>query len=65
MLRTSQYTVQFSADLIHWVNSTTTPGWLAADTEIDVMSVPYPPTIETTNGTKIPQYFRVSVSSND
>lgn len=56
------YTVQFSADLIDWVDSTTTPTLVATGTEIDAVSVPYPFFIPTPRGMEKPPYFRVSVT---
>jgi len=58
------YTVQFSADNIHFVNSSTTPQVLATDATIDAVSVPYPLFISTTRGVEKPTFFRVAVSSN-
>lgn len=52
------YTVQFSADLSMWVNSTATPTVTADDGEIEACTVPYPFFI---NGSKA-RFFRVSVS---
>ena len=58
------YTVQFSADLANWLNSSVTPTVLATDGEIDAVSVPYPLFIFTPNGVEKPKFFRVGVSSN-
>ncbi len=58
------YTVQFSASLGVWVNSTAIPTVLATDGEIDAVSVPYPATITTPAGEEQPKFFRVGVSSN-
>ena len=58
------YTVQFSAGLDIWVNSTDTPNILATDTTIDAVSVPYPFFIPTANGVEKPTFFHVGVSSN-
>lgn len=52
-----RYRVQFSGDLITWQTSSTTPSWLAADADMDVVSVPYPFFV---NGKKA-RFFRVSV----
>ncbi len=53
------YTVQFSADLVTWQNSTDTPTRMAGDSEIDAVTVPYPYFV---NGRKA-RFFRVQVSS--
>ena len=55
------YTVQFSADLVTWQNSTATPAVLApdGDDEIEAVTVPYPYFI---NGRKA-RFFRVQVSA--
>jgi len=58
------YTVQFSADLNHWVNSSATPRVDASDSTMDAVSVPYPLFIETERGAEKPTFFRVTVSSN-
>ena len=58
------YTVQFSASLGVWVNSTAVPTVLATDGEIQAVSVPYPATITTPSGEVQPKFFRVGVSSN-
>ena len=58
------YTVQFSADLRHWVSSADIPTGLASDAEIDAVGVAYPPLIATPSGEAKPQFFRVSVSGN-
>ena len=58
------YTVQFSAGLDVWVNSTDTPSVLASDATMDAVSVPYPFSIPTANGLKKPTFFRIGVSSN-
>ena len=54
------YTVQFSADLNSWTNSTTTPTVLATDVTgaYQLVSVPYPPFV----GGKKARFFRVVVS---
>lgn len=54
------YTVQFSADLLTWQNSTATPTIVASDAEIDAVTVPYPLFV---NGRKT-RFFRVQVTSN-
>ena len=58
------YTVQFSAGLDVWVNSTDTPTEVSNSTtgDIDAVSVPYPLFIETGNGMEKPTFFRVGVS---
>ena len=58
------YTVQFSAGLDVWVNSTDTRTEVSNSTtgDIDAMSVPYPLFIETGNGMEKPTFFRVGVS---
>ncbi|MES2660956.1 MAG: autotransporter-associated beta strand repeat-containing protein [Verrucomicrobiota bacterium] len=58
------YTVQFSAGLDIWVNSSDTPTPVATDGTIDAVSVPYPLFIPTANGVEKPTFFRVGVSSN-
>lgn len=55
------YTVQFSADLATWHDSTSTPVVLAQDDDVEVVSVPYPLFI---NGKKA-RFFRVVVDSNE
>jgi hypothetical protein len=54
------YTVEFSGDLASWKASTATPVVLAQDSEIQVVSVPYPFFV---NGRKA-NWFRVRVQSN-
>jgi hypothetical protein len=51
------YTVQFSADLGTWEDSTATPAVLASDAAIDAMSVPCPMAI---NNLK-PRFFRLMI----
>ncbi len=61
------YTVQFSAGLDLWVNSTDTPTLLTGATstgEVDAVSVPYPLFITTPRGAEKPTFFRIFVSSN-
>ena len=58
------YTVQFSADLRHWVSSTDIPTGLASDAEIDAVGMVYPPLITTPSGQVKPQFFRVKVSGS-
>jgi hypothetical protein len=58
------YTVQFSADLITWVDNNdvaNAPVQVATDSTIDVMSVTYPATIVTQSGTPNPKFSRVKV----
>ena len=38
------YTVQYSSDLASWTSSTAEPNVIAADGEIEIVTVPYPPT---------------------
>lgn len=57
------YTVQFSSDLVEWVDSITTPTVVATGTEVDAVSVPYPLFIPTLRGAEKPSYFRVSVTA--
>lgn len=61
------YTVQFSAGLDLWVNSTDTPTLLTGATstgDVDAVSVPYPLFITTPRGAEKPTFFRIFVSSN-
>ena len=60
------YTMQFSADNSHWVDSTATQvDVLASDSTIEAVSEPYPLFIPVTGGGyKKPTFFRVAVSSN-
>lgn len=53
------YTVQFSAELATWQNSTALPTVIASDTVIDAVTVPYPFFV---NGRKA-RFFRVLVST--
>ncbi len=57
------YTVQFSAGLDVWVDSSDVPTVVASDAEIDAVSVPYPLFIPTVRGVEKPTFFRVSVAS--
>ncbi len=52
------YTVQFSADLSVWENSTDTPAVIASDFEMEAVTVPFPLLLST--GAKA-QFFRVMV----
>ena len=52
------YTPQFSANLMTWQDSTTTPAVLADDGSYQVVSVPYPIFI----AGKKAQFFRLSIS---
>lgn len=58
------YRVEFSAELSEWVQSTEPPIILGTSSlpEHDAVYVPFPPTIETTNGTREPRFFRVNVA---
>jgi len=59
------YKMQFSADNVHWVDSTATQvDVLASDSTMEAVSVPYPLFIPVTGGYKKPTFFRVGVSSN-
>lgn len=53
------YAVEFSADLVTWKASTSTPTVLAADGQVQAASVPYPFSV---NGKKA-KFFRVKVQS--
>jgi hypothetical protein len=53
------YAVEFSADLATWKASTSTPTVLAADGQMQAVSVPYPFSV---NGKKA-KFFRVKVQS--
>ena len=58
------YTVQFSADLVTWVDNddvANVPAQVATDKTINVMSVTYPATIVTQSGTPNPKFSRVKV----
>ncbi|HEY2572792.1 MAG TPA: cadherin-like beta sandwich domain-containing protein, partial [Verrucomicrobiaceae bacterium] len=52
------YTVEFSADLSFWAASADTPTVLASDAEIDVVTVPFPATV---NGQPA-RFFHVKIS---
>lgn len=54
------YTVQFSGDLVNWVNSTVTPTVVADDGTIEAVTIPYPFFV----GTKKARFFRVAVSTS-
>jgi hypothetical protein len=61
------FTVQFSADLNHWVTSSETPTVVSGDETanpgpIEAISVPYPISISTPEGFRKPSFFRVGVS---
>ncbi len=62
------YSVQFSADLVHWVTSTTTPTILSGSgsanpAHIEAVSVSYPLLIPVPGGgEKKPTFFRVTVA---
>ena len=58
------YTVQFSAGLDIWVDSTDTPTVVASDDTMEAVTVPYPFFIETARGVEKPTFFRVAVTSN-
>ncbi len=57
------YTVQFSAGLDVWVNSTATPTVIATDDTVEAVSVPYPFFIPTARGVEKPTFFRVGVTA--
>ena len=54
------YTVQFSADLSAWENSTTSPTPVASDSEMDAVTVPFPALLG--SGAK-PTFFRLRISA--
>ena len=59
------YTVQFSADLITWVDNndgTNPPVQVATDGTINVMSVPFVNSIDTPSGSPKPTFARVKVT---
>ncbi len=61
------YTVQFSADLTLWENSTDTPTILTGNNtqnpgNIEAVSVPFPLLVPISGGDKKPTFFRVNVS---
>ena len=62
------YTLQFSADLGEWVNSThaiVAGDVVATDSVLDVVSVQFPTTITVAGGgTKVPKFFKVQVEKN-
>ncbi len=65
------YTMQFSADNSHWVDSSAQAADLhvlttgdAVDGTMDAVSVPYPWFIPVTGGYKKPTFFRIKVTSN-
>lgn len=58
------YTVQFSAGLDIWVDSTDPPTVVASDATMDAVTVPYPFFIPTSRGVEKPTFFRVAVTSN-
>jgi hypothetical protein len=65
------YTMQFSADSSHWVDSTAQPGDVqvlttidSVDGTIDAVSVPYPRFIPVPTGYRKPTFFRIGVTSN-
>lgn len=53
------YTPQFSNDLVSWFNNSTTPTVLAQDSEVEIVSVPYPFFLP--DGKKA-RFFRVQVT---
>lgn len=55
-----RYTVQFSADLTSWQNSTAIPDFRASGTDVEVVSVRYP--LFLNNGRKA-RFFRVQVET--
>lgn len=59
------YTVQFSSNLAEWVDSSETPTLLESGSgDIDAVYVPYPSLIQTSDGDKKPQFFRLRISHN-
>ena len=59
------YTVQFSADLIEWIDDTQPATVLTGPSnpaDVEAVSVPYPDLIETTSGSKKPTFFRIKVT---
>lgn len=54
------YTVQFSADLVTWQDSTDVPTAVASDSEIDAVTVPFPAALLSGAKTVV---FRVRVSA--
>jgi hypothetical protein len=61
------YTVQFSADMSNWFNSSATPSILTGNNtqnpgNIEAVSVPYPLFVPVTGGYKNPTFFRITVS---
>jgi hypothetical protein len=54
------YTVQFSAAMVTWEDSTAVPTVVASDAEIDVVTVPYPFFLSTGEQA---QFFRVKITS--
>jgi hypothetical protein len=65
------YTMQFSADSSHWVDSTAQAGDVqvltatdSVDSTIEAVSVPYPRFIPVSSGYKKPLFFRIGVRSN-
>ncbi|MFU8893939.1 MAG: InlB B-repeat-containing protein [Luteolibacter sp.] len=60
-----RYEIQFSADLGLWVTQNITPTVISgpdADDDIEAVSVPYPSAIETLEGFRKPNFFRIGVS---
>lgn len=58
------YTIQFSADLVNWYNSSDSPTTLDTNDPADLASVPYPFYIITETGIIKPKFFRVLVELN-
>lgn len=61
------YTVQFSADLASWVDSTVIPTVLTSQSganlaDVEAVAVPFPSSIPVDDGFKKPTFFRISVS---
>lgn len=57
------YTVQFSANLSQWVNVTPSAAQQDPyDSEIEVVEVPFPATIDPGTGSVVPKFFRVLVT---
>ena len=54
------YVVEFSSDLVTWTPSTATPAVIAADEEIEIVTVPYPPLIDGQTAL----FFRIEVTDS-
>lgn len=59
------YTVQFSADLTHWNDSSDAPTVLTGSSnpaDVEAVSIPYPDLVPVSGGSGKPAFFRVRVS---